>query len=472
VTTPPDPPPPPPPDDEWPTQAGPPYVADETVVQPAYAPEPAGYAPPPEDPGTRIGKGLLLGLGAVALVAAGILAYILFKNSDDNNTTTTVVTTTAATTAGRVSVPRVVGLKENEALVRLGQAGLRPKERFQPTARASGVVVSQNPSDATDVKRGSQITIVIDSGAPSVAVPDVKGLAASAAEAKLDAAGLNSTQTTVTSNDGEPGTVVDEAPAPGAKVKKGSSVTLSIAKAAPVAVPDVVSSTQADAQAQLEKAGFKVNTATVPGPTPEGQVLAQSPAAGTKAASGSAVRINVSDATGSSGGGGSTATATTSTGSTTGSTPTTTTTATTTTAAPKTATVPDVTAQTEAAATQAFVQAGVLASIVFVPSQDLLGQVLQQAKPAGTTVQRFAHVQINVSRGPGEKADATVPDVIGKTLDDALAAINGAKLRLIYLKLPVTSRAQAGKVVQQTPLSGARAPENGQVVVYLGAFGQ
>jgi beta-lactam-binding protein with PASTA domain len=55
-------------------------------------------------------------------------------------------------------------------------------------------------------------------------------------------------------------------------------------------------------------------------------------------------------------------------------------------------------------------------------------------------------------------------------LQEALSTLNGAHLRLIYLKYPVTSQAQAGKVVQQSPLEGAKAPQNAQVVVYLGAY--
>ena len=54
------------------------------------------------------------------------------------------------------------------------------------------------------------------------------------------------------------------------------------------------------------------------------------------------------------------------------------------------------------------------------------------------------HVQINLSTGPGQKPSETVPNVIGQTLQQALAAINGAHLRLIYLKYPVTS-AVAGR---------------------------
>jgi beta-lactam-binding protein with PASTA domain len=34
----------------------------------------------------------------------------------------------------------------------------------------------------------------------------------------------------------------------------------------------------------------------------------------------------------------------------------------------------------------------------------------------------------------------------------------------------VSSQSQAGKIVQQSPLAGAHAPRNAQVIVYLGAY--
>jgi beta-lactam-binding protein with PASTA domain len=80
-------------------------------------------------------------------------------------------------------------------------------------------------------------------------------------------------------------------------------------------------------------------------------------------------------------------------------------------------------------------------------------------------------VQINLSRGPNNNPLQTVPNVIGQTLQQAVSSVNGHHLRLIYLRFPVTSRTQAGKIVQQSPLGG-QAPENAQVVVYLGAFQQ
>jgi len=117
----------------------------------------------------------------------------------------------------------------------------------------------------------------------------------------------------------------------------------------------------------------------------------------------------------------------------------------------------------------AFSNAGVLPSLVFVPAQDPLGTVVQQAKPSGTTVTYHAHVQINLSRGPGDKPDVSVPNAVGQTLTDAVSTLNATGLRLIFVKLPVTSASQIGKVVQQSPLSGGKAPRNAQVLVYLGA---
>ena len=81
-------------------------------------------------------------------------------------------------------------------------------------------------------------------------------------------------------------------------------------------------------------------------------------------------------------------------------------------------------------------------------------------------------MQINISSGPGDKPSEQVPNVVGQTLQQALASINGAHLRLIYVKFPVTSRSQAGKIVQQSPLGGGHAPQNAQVLVFLGALQQ
>lgn len=383
--------------DSWPTAAdtlvgGPPPVAP--------GPPPAPFGPAPD---RRIGAGMLLAIAVIVLALAGVaIAYFLtHRSSSTPQATTIIVQSTAPSRAPavkKVAVPRVVGLKEQQALVRLAQLGLRPKEVYRPTKQAKGVVVAQKPQEALSVAKGTQVTLVIDSGAPRVAMPDVSGQKLADAQAALDKLGLDSTVTQVTS-DQAAGTVVDQAPKPGAKLDKGSVVTLSVAKG------NTTSSTP---------------TTTAAGAT------------------------------------------------TTSSSPTTTAAAP---ATPQNATVPDVSSQNEAAAAQALNQAGILASLFFIPGSDPLGTVEQQAKQAGTTVPYHSHMQINISSGPGDKPKETVPSVVGQSLHQAVASLNAAHLRLIYVRYPVSSKSQAGKIVQQSPLGGGSAPQNAQVLVFLGSYG-
>jgi serine/threonine-protein kinase len=448
-------PPPPPSDDSWPTR-------EEVVVD---APPPGDTAEhpavgpplPPDEPDRRIGKGLLAGIALVALAAAAIAAGWFLTRDDDSSATTTsarTVTVRTSTVAATVAVPRLVGLNEKDALVRLGEAGLRPKEVYKPTKKPTNVVVSQKPVEGGNLKRGAQVTLVIDSGAPRVAVPDLGGLAAADAVKRLDALGLDSRQTTVSSTE-RAGTVVDQTPAAGGQLAKGSVVTISVAKAAPVDVPDVVGSSRADAQTTLEGAGFEVNAVTVPSADPKDQVVAQRPAAGEQAEKGSRVRINVSDGSGG-----------TSTGTSTG----TTTAKADTTPAPVTATVPDLAGMDLQAAANSLAKANLLAGVQYVPSQDPLGSVVAQSPKAGETTSARSHVTVNVSSGPGAKAQKTVPDATGQTLDQAVRTMNGAGLRLVFTKIAVTRRDEAGKVVEQSPRVGRTAPQNAQVLVYIAAF--
>jgi beta-lactam-binding protein with PASTA domain len=267
----------------------------------------------------------------------------------------------------------------------------------------------------------------------------------------------------------------------------GSNVTTVVTTSGTAAVgktmPKLTGTKLAEAKAALLTLGIRPAVTPQTSKAPAGTVLAQAPAVGATLTRSTPVTLVVAQARnqGSTSTQATTATQATTTAPTTTAPTTTaptttapTTTAPTTTASapppPSTATVPDVSNQTEAAAVQALNRAGIIASLAFIPGSDPLGTIEGQAKQAGSSVPYHSHMQINVSSGPGDKPKEQVPNVIGRSLQQALASINGANLRLLYLKLPVTSRSQAGKIVQQSPLAGAQAPRNAQVVVYLGAF--
>jgi beta-lactam-binding protein with PASTA domain len=235
-----------------------------------------------------------------------------------------------------------------------------------------------------------------------------------------------------------------------------------------IAVPSVRGESFAGARAKLEAAGFVVDRAPLTSSSAPGTVLRELPSPGTKAERGSVVTLGVAAA-----GPRTTTPASTAAPVTTATITSPTTTAGTvpggTTSPPTrvTATMPVLTGQTEQQAVTSMSKTGLLPSLFFVPSADPLGTVEQQAKAAGTNLPYHTHVQINLSRGPGDKPDESVPNMIAQTIPQALATVHAQHLRLIYVRFGVTTRSQVGKIVQQSPLHGSRAPQNAQILVFL-----
>jgi serine/threonine-protein kinase len=251
-------------------------------------------------------------------------------------------------------------------------------------------------------------------------------------------------------------------------------------------VPDLVGRPAKQATNGLRRAGFHVSFATVHSALPRGAVTAQDPKPGTKVAKGSDVRLNISD-----GGAAKTTTAaqpqqTTPAAQQTTTAPTTTAQQQTTTQAqqqtttqaqqqaqqqaqPTTAQVPSLSGDLRSVLQQ-LDQAGLLASIAYVPNTQPLGTVVAQSPSAGASVKSGSQVTVNVSSGPGGNPEETVADVVGQRIPQAVSTLNGAGLRLILLKMRVSDRSKAGVVVAQTPLPGKHAPKNAQVLVYMGAY--
>jgi beta-lactam-binding protein with PASTA domain len=243
-------------------------------------------------------------------------------------------------------------------------------------------------------------------------------------------------------------------------------------------VPDLVGRPSKQATDGLRRAGFHVSFATVHSALPRGAVTAQDPKPGTKVAKGSDVRLNVSD--------GSRAKSTpaaqpqqttpqqTTEAQQTTTAPTTTAQQQTTTQAqqqaqPTSAQVPSLSGDLRSVLQQ-LEQAGLLASIAYVPNTQPLGTVVAQSPSAGASVKTGSQVTVNVSSGPGGNPEETVADVVGQRIPQAVSTLNGVGLRLILLKMRVSDRSKAGVVVAQTPLPGKHAPKNAQVLVYMGAY--
>jgi serine/threonine-protein kinase len=90
--------------------------------------------------------------------------------------------------------------------------------------------------------------------------------------------------------------LLEHGPAPGSKVEKGVSVTLTVSSGpSDVVVRDVTGLDAATARAQLADAGFDVSVVDQPtsDPDQDGVVVDQSPESGSSATKGSTVTITV-----------------------------------------------------------------------------------------------------------------------------------------------------------------------------------
>ncbi len=134
-------------------------------------------------------------------------------------------------------------------------------------------------------------------GDASFNLPNVVGQQAPVATATLRADGLSVKQVQQVSN-APVGQVISTDPGANSLVKKGDTVTLRVAQAAPpiqVTVPDgLTNTTQTNAVAILQSAGLQSTAVFRTSTAPKGTVLSTNPASGTKVNQGSTVTLTVS----------------------------------------------------------------------------------------------------------------------------------------------------------------------------------
>ncbi len=195
-----------------------------------------------------------------------------------------------------VRVPDVVGLTEAQATAELQNAGLvsGPVSTVVTSAVAAGQITSQSPVAGTTADKGSTVSLSIAQAPSAPVVPDVLNRTRNSATSILTAAGFNVKVVLNSSATIASGRVIDQDPTAGVNAQTGSTVTIVVSSGpGTVRVPNVVGMTQADAVNALTAAGFKSQITLQTGGGTVGDVVDQSPNAGTRAVSGSTVTITV-----------------------------------------------------------------------------------------------------------------------------------------------------------------------------------
>ena len=133
--------------------------------------------------------------------------------------------------AGQVAVPSVVGLTQSAATAAITGAGLVVGSVSSSTSTTvpAGSVISQSPLGGSQAAPGSSVALIISSGPPPIAVPDVVGLTQAAASSAITSAGLAvGTIATASSATVPAGSVISQNPGAGTLVLSGSAVALTV----------------------------------------------------------------------------------------------------------------------------------------------------------------------------------------------------------------------------------------------------
>ncbi|MEU2420346.1 Stk1 family PASTA domain-containing Ser/Thr kinase [Streptomyces sp. NPDC007851] len=230
---------------------------------------------------------LLVVAGILVLVGAILIGKWAFGGGGAGNDT--------------VSTPTFVGQTENSAKKMADNIGLVLATTSKTCAnQPKGNVCSQDPQPNADVKKGSTVNLVISTGAPKVVVPSVVGQSVDDATTTLegDKYGFHvKTKQRVSGED--PGTVLEQDPALGAEVEKGSTITLTVAKAEEKStVPDVDGKSCDDAKAQMQANNLTGNCTEVETNDPNlvDKVVSTDPQKGTQVDKNSTVTIQIGKA--------------------------------------------------------------------------------------------------------------------------------------------------------------------------------
>jgi serine/threonine-protein kinase len=228
--------------------------------------------------------------------------------------------------------------------------------------------------------------------------------------------------------------VISTTPAAGSTVRRGTRVEVVVSTGpASVGVPYVHGLTEAEAVRKLRHAGL------VPTPqprssssVPSGQVIATEPAQGVPLVAGSPVTVVVSSG-------------------------------------PAQVSVPEVTGQSEGEARASLRAVGLRPGAVThrEVSGQAPGTVLSQSPAAGAAVASGTAVSLVVAKAPQE---VTVPRVVGHKRERAEGELVGAGFAVHSTTRPVTSEAEAGLVLQQSPAGGVKAKQGVTVTLTVGVL--
>ncbi len=205
-----------------------------------------------------------------------------------------------STGAEEFEVPPLIGqtLEAAKSIIEqngfiLGDVTEEPSAEF-----AEGTVIRQDPNSGVLAGKGAAISITVSTGAETHVLPVLEGQTERDAVTALQSLGLLSTVNDEFSNTVEEGLVIRTEPEAGAEVRSGDTILLVVSQGPrPVQVPNLLGSTQSQAEAALSNLGLVMNVSASTQPvvdaSQDGKVVAQFPEDGVEVFPGDVVTVTL-----------------------------------------------------------------------------------------------------------------------------------------------------------------------------------
>jgi beta-lactam-binding protein with PASTA domain/predicted Ser/Thr protein kinase len=206
-------------------------------------------------------------------------------------------------------VPQVTGNQLGVAITLLEQDGFTVGDVVRVEREApANEVLEQDPAASPPADQASldcafitffcskpDVTLTVSSGPGSAKIPSTAGQAEEEATSQLEEAGFEVDVNRINSDSVEEGLVIRSEPRGGTTATKGSTVTLFVSRGPKLTkVPVLVGSQRGAAVERLRGRGLEASISEEESSSPEGQVISQSPEAGSEVEAGSAVSLVVS----------------------------------------------------------------------------------------------------------------------------------------------------------------------------------
>ena len=212
-------------------------------------------------------KILAILMAAVMLLGGGAFAFNKVRNDPEEEAANDMV-----------FVPKVVGKKREEAVQELEKLGLLVTVNEAPHPDVPrGEVLSTNPTEGSQLQKGTPITVTVSSGREVTDVPDVSNLSPQDAAAELEKAGLKLDDDIKREHsDTVPeGVIMSQQPAAGSQLSKGSKVSVTVSNGREkVKVPSLEGMNVSQAESVLSSLGLESTTVEVDSLKPKDEVLA------------------------------------------------------------------------------------------------------------------------------------------------------------------------------------------------------